>query len=76
MDFVLQQLKGTTVVLTIGSSGVVEPAASFVRMAQRNRARTVYIGPEKPSNVEYFDEVLLGNAGEVLPSLAAQLINP
>jgi NAD-dependent deacetylase len=75
MDLVLQQLDSATAVLAIGSSGVVEPAASFVRIARRNRARTIYIGPEKPSNGEYFDEVLLGNAAEVLPSLAAQLIS-
>jgi NAD-dependent deacetylase len=67
MKLILQQLDAATVLLTVGTSGVVEPAASFVRMARRNRARTIYIGPEEPSNSAYFDEVLLGKAGEVLP---------
>ena len=40
MDLILHQLEGATVLLTVGTSGVVEPAASFVRMARRNRART------------------------------------
>jgi hypothetical protein len=63
MELILQQLDAATVLLTVGTSGVVEPAASFVRMARRNCARTIYVGPEEPSNSAYFDEVLLGKAG-------------
>ena len=62
-------------VLTVGTSGVVEPAASFARLAQRNRARTIYVGPEEPANRAYFDEVLLGKAGEVLPGLTSTLLS-
>lgn len=75
MELILQQLDGATVLLTVGTSGVVEPAASFVRMALHNRARTIYVGPEEPSNSEYFDEVLLGKAGEVLPGLVGDLVS-
>lgn len=75
MELILQQLDGATVLLTVGTSGVVEPAASFVRMARRNRACTIYVGPEEPSNSAYFDEVLLGKAGEVLPGLVQDLIS-
>jgi NAD-dependent deacetylase len=75
MELIQHQLDGATVLLTVGTSGVVEPAASFVRMAVRNRARTVYVGPEEPSNSEYFDEVLLGKAGEVLPGLVRELVS-
>jgi NAD-dependent deacetylase len=75
MELIQHQLDVATVLLTVGSSGVVEPAASFVRMAVRNRARTVYVGPEEPSNSEYFDEVLLGKAGEVLPGLVGALVS-
>lgn len=75
MELVLHQLREATVVLTVGTSGVVEPAASFARLAQRNRARTIYVGPEEPANRAYFDEVLLGKAGEVLPQLVATLLN-
>ena len=55
--------------LTVGTSGVVEPAASFVKMVRRNGAKTIYVGPEEPSNSAFFDQVLLGKAGEVLPGL-------
>jgi NAD-dependent protein deacetylase/lipoamidase len=74
MDLALHQLGEATLVLVVGSSGVVEPAASFVRMARRNRARTIYVGPEEPANRTYFDEVLLGKAGETLPSLVDLLL--
>jgi NAD-dependent deacetylase len=75
MELILHQLEGATVLLTVGTSGVVEPAASFVRMARRNRSRTIYIGPEEPSNREHFDELLLGRAGEMLPSMVRDLLS-
>jgi len=75
MDLILHQLDSATLLLTVGTSGVVEPAASFVRMARQNRTRTIYIGPEEPSKSVYFDEVLLGKAGEVLPELVRELIS-
>ena len=75
MELVLHQLREATVVLTVGTSGVVEPAASFAKLAQRNRARTIYVGPEEPANRAYFDEVLLGKAGEVLPGLTSTLLS-
>lgn len=75
MDLVLHQLSEATLVLVVGSSGVVEPAASFVRIARRGGARTVYIGPEEPANHAYFDEVLDGKAGEVLPALVRDLVS-
>ena len=73
MDRIFEQLRVCTVLLTVGTSGVVEPAASFVRMARINRARAIYIGPEEPANSKFFDEVVLGNAGEVLPGLVKEL---
>lgn len=74
MELVLHQLREASVVLTVGTSGVVEPAASFVRIAKRNGARTIYVGPEEPANRAYFDEVFVGKAGEVLPRLVQSLV--
>ena len=73
MDRIFEQIRVCTVALTIGTSGVVEPAASFVRMARVNRARAIYVGPEEPANSKFFDEVVLGKAGEVLPGLVKRL---
>lgn len=69
MDEIFEELERCTVFLTVGTSGVVEPAASFVRYARRNGARTYYVGPEEPSNVLAFERVFLGKAGEILPGL-------
>jgi NAD-dependent deacetylase len=75
MDLVLHQLEAATVVLVVGSSGVVEPAASFVRIARRNGARTIYVGPEEPANLAYFDDVMQGKAGEELPGMVISLLD-
>ena len=72
MDRIFAELRTCSVLLTVGSSGVVEPAASFVHMGRMNHARTIYIGPEQPANQAFFDEAVLGKAGEVLPGLVAQ----
>lgn len=74
MNRILAELERSTLLMTVGSSGVVEPAASFVRMAHRNGARTIYIGPEEPANGDYFDEVVLAKAGEALPEMVRQLL--
>lgn len=74
MERIFEQLRICTLLLTIGTSGVVEPAASFVRMARINQARAIYVGPEEPANGAFFDEVVRGKAGDVLPGLVQQLI--
>ena len=68
MNRILQALDGCTLFLAIGTSGVVEPAASFAAQVS-GRARTVYVGPEEPANRYAFTERYLGKAGELLPSL-------
>jgi len=75
MDHIFAELRACTVVLVAGTSGVVEPAASFVQMARAHRARTIYVGPEEPANRVFFDHVVLGKAGELLPRLVKQLVN-
>lgn len=74
MDRIFAELDRSTILMTVGSSGVVEPAASFVRLARRNRARTIYVGPEEPANRDYFDEVMLAKAGEALPEMVKAMV--
>jgi NAD-dependent deacetylase len=75
MDRIMREIDGCDVMVVIGTSGSVHPAASFVHWAgQRNQPgsstiRTYYIGPEPPLNASAFTEVILGKAGEVLPGL-------
>jgi NAD-dependent deacetylase len=74
LERIVEQLKIANVLLTVGTSGVVEPAASFVRIARANKARAIYIGPEEPANSKFFDDVVLGKAGVVLPRLIKELV--
>lgn len=57
------------VLLVIGTSGVVQPAASFVSMAKRGGAYVVEVNLEETPNSFLVDEVLTGRASEVVPLL-------
>jgi NAD-dependent deacetylase len=68
LDTIFTALDRCTLFAAIGTSGVVEPAASFVARV-RGRARTYYVGPELPANAFAFDECFPDNAGKILPKL-------
>lgn len=68
LDRIYEALDDCTLFIAVGTSGVVEPAASFVAHVT-GRARTIYVGPEEPANASAFTECHLGKAGEVLPNL-------
>jgi NAD-dependent deacetylase len=70
LDRIFAVLDRCTVFAAIGTSGVVEPAASFVAHVQ-GRARTYYIGPEVPANSSQFDRCFQELAGKILPTLFA-----
>ena len=66
LDLIFKALEAATIFLAIGTSGVVQPAASFVSHA-RGRIRTIYVGVEDPANQYDFSECYLGKAGDLLP---------
>ncbi len=57
--------------LSIGTSGIVYPAASLPLHAKRSGAFLVEINPEPTPLTSSADEFLQGSAGTVLPALAA-----
>ena len=69
MDRIQREIARATMMIVVGTSGSVYPAASFVHWARQSGARTVYIGPEPPLNAHAFTNVVEGNAGEVMPGL-------
>jgi NAD-dependent protein deacetylase/lipoamidase len=71
MERIEKEISKATLMLVVGTSGSVYPAANFVHWARQNGARTVYIGPEHPLNAHAFTNVVLGKAGEVMPDLFA-----
>ena len=68
MDRIQREIDRATVMLVVGTSGAVYPAANFVRWAGPH-VRKIYIGPEEPMNAHAFTDIVLGNAGGVLPGL-------
>jgi NAD-dependent deacetylase len=69
MDRIQEEIDRSTLMLVVGTSGSVYPAANFVYWAKVGGARTVYVGPEAPLNAVAFTHVVLGKAGEALPGL-------
>jgi NAD-dependent deacetylase len=69
MDRIQQEIDQATLMLVVGTSGSVYPAASFVNWARSGGSRTVYVGPEPPLNAAAFTHIVEGRAGEVLPRL-------
>jgi NAD-dependent deacetylase len=69
MDRIEGQIQKATLMVVVGTSGSVYPAANFVNWARQRGARTVYVGPEAPLNAAAFTHVVEGKAGEVLPGL-------
>jgi NAD-dependent deacetylase len=69
MDRIQREIAKAALMVVVGTSGSVYPAANFVHWARQNGARTVYIGPEAPLNAAAFTHVVEGKAGEVLPGL-------
>jgi NAD-dependent deacetylase len=68
MDRIQREIDRATVMLVVGTSGAVYPAANFVRWAGAG-VRKYYIGPEEPMNAQAFTRLVPGNAGDVLPGL-------
>ena len=69
MERIEREIAKATVMVVIGTSGSVYPAANFVNWARHSGARTVYVGPERPLNAASFTNVVEGKAGKVLPGL-------
>ena len=69
MPRIEREIAESTLMLVIGTSGSVYPAANFVHWARQAGARTVYIGPERPLNASAFTHIVEGKAGQVLPGL-------
>lgn len=69
MDRIQREIGDANLMIVIGTSGSVYPAANFVHWARQNGSRTVYIGPEHPLNASAFTQIVEGKAGEVMPGL-------
>jgi len=69
MRRIQQEIGRASLMVVIGTSGSVYPAANFVHWARQQGARTVYVGPEQPLNADAFTAIVEGKAGEVMAGL-------
>ena len=65
----MDALRTCEVLLVIGTSGIVQPAASFVSAAKGAGAYVVEINIEETPNSYLVDEALIGRASDVVPLL-------
>jgi len=73
LEAALQAAQSCEVFFSIGTSAVVQPAASLAALAQRRGARLVEINPERTPLSHAADDVLTGPAGVVLTELVRAL---
>jgi|UniRef100_A0A7C3SL77 NAD-dependent deacetylase len=69
LDAARQALVQAQVMLVIGTSAVVQPAASFALWAQAAGAKLAEINPAPTPLTQHCDLVLTGKSGEILPLL-------
>jgi len=63
MDRIQKEIARASLMVVVGTSGSVYPAANFVHWAKQGGARTVYIGPERPLNASAFTHVVEAKPG-------------
>lgn len=74
MDEVEKLLRTCDLFISVGTSGVVFPAAAFVQTTKYYGAETYEFTLETTSNNFYFDHHIYGKAGETLPKFVDELL--
>lgn len=74
MNKVDNLLKSCDLFISVGTSGVVYPAAGFVQIAKMFGADTIELNMEKTSNNSLFDRHIYGPAGTTIPALVEELL--
>lgn len=71
---VYRGLESCGILIAIGTSGNVQPVASFAGLLNRRKnVPRIYIGLDEPANAQFFDEVRLGKASLLVPELVREL---
>lgn len=73
MEKIIPLLERADIFVTIGTSGVVYPAAGFLELAKRKGAHTVCINREAIPQSAMIDEFIQGSAGEKVPEFLRSL---
>lgn len=71
----IRAVRSCNILLSIGTSAVIQPAAGLPLEASRNGAVTAEINPLTTSLTQYMTYYLKGRSGQVLPALIEGLLN-
>lgn len=74
MDDIQQALLGSDLFISIGTSGLVYPAAIFYKWAAQGGAKTVELNLEKTAASDRFDENIQGPASQLVPDFVEKLL--
>ncbi len=72
-DAIPQAIQSSGLFISIGTSGMVYPAAGLVRAAKQMGAMALEVNLEPSANAHLFDAQLVGRSGEILPELVNAL---
>jgi len=70
IDKALIAIEECDVMLIVGTSGVVEPAASMGLLAKQTGKTVIELNIEPTFNSPFYDLTILGKSGEILPLLS------
>jgi NAD-dependent deacetylase len=76
MDTVQARLENADLFISVGTSGMVYPAAGFVEIARSVGAYTVELNLEESVGASLFDEAIYGPATKVVKEYVAELLLP
>jgi NAD-dependent deacetylase len=71
LERAIAETRSCDTMLVVGTSAVVQPAASLALHAKKEGSRVIEINLESAPHSRYLDLVIQGKAGEVLPQLVA-----
>ena len=69
LEAAVEAARGSELFFSIGTSGIVQPAASLAHAARNRGAKIVEINPEPTPLTPKVDFFLQGKSGEILPEL-------
>lgn len=75
LDTIYEKLAGANLFVSMGTSGAVYPAASFVEVARRARIATMEINLEPSDNAHLFESTRYGKASETVPAWVDEMLD-
>jgi NAD-dependent deacetylase len=73
LEAAIEAARNSDIFFSIGTSGLVQPAASMALLAKKHGALVVEINTEKTQLTEFVDCFLQGKSGQVLPALVSKV---